>query len=168
MSSSMFELLTSIPTQLGLSEEYFWEKAVIAFSMKERSDPEQYIQASTDGNFGVRRMVEKVKRYIYLSESEPDAFWSNLSKLFSPSLRITNEVIDVERLELSVEPRRDEVTHPIGEPWWRDKWESLISVKNTLWKMLKENKVIVVSVKVLGIIVLIYCVRSLCHDQTLS
>eukprot|EP00800_Vazella_pourtalesii_P010290 TRINITY_DN2551_c0_g1_i4.p1 TRINITY_DN2551_c0_g1~~TRINITY_DN2551_c0_g1_i4.p1 ORF type:complete len:133 (+),score=25.67 TRINITY_DN2551_c0_g1_i4:216-614(+) len=41
MSSSMFELLTSIPTQLGLSEESFWKKAVIAFDTKEHSDPKQ-------------------------------------------------------------------------------------------------------------------------------
>ena len=34
MSSSMYKLLTSIPTQLGLGEESFWKKAVIAFSSK--------------------------------------------------------------------------------------------------------------------------------------
>ena len=98
MSSSMYNLLTSIPTQLGLSEESFWKKAVIAFSMKERSNPEQYIQESIGGSIGVRRMVEKVEyRYTYVLESEPDAFWSNLSKHIVPSLRITNEVDDVAR-----------------------------------------------------------------------
>ena len=125
MSSSMYDLLTSVPTQLGLSEESFWKKAVIAFSMKERSDPEQYIQESTDENSGVRKMVEKVRgRYTYVSESEPDAFWSNLSKHISPSLRITNEVVDVERSLRSVEPRRDEITRSTGESNLRFQWRT--------------------------------------------
>ena len=151
MSSSMYDLLTSVPTQLGLSEESFWKKTVIAFSMRERCEPKRYIQASIGRSVSLKKIVEKVEyRYTYVSESEPDAFWSNLLKHISPSLRITNEVVDVARFSArylrSVETRRDEVTHPTGEPSWSDKWENLISVKNTLWRIMKENKVIVVSV----------------------
>ena len=78
-SQSMYNLLTSIPTVLGLSEESFWKKAVIAFDTKERPDPEQYIERSIERNIAIKRMVEKVGgRYTYLSHPEFDAAFYNL------------------------------------------------------------------------------------------
>ena len=78
-SQSMYNLLTSIPTNLGLNEESFWKKAVIAFDTKERPDPKQYIERSIERNIAIKRMVEKVGgRYTYLSHSEFDAAFYNL------------------------------------------------------------------------------------------
>ena len=78
-SQNMFELLTSIPTVLGLSEESFWKKAVIAFDTKERPDPKQYIERSIERNIAIQRMVDKVGgRYTYMSHPKPDALLDNL------------------------------------------------------------------------------------------
>ena len=78
-SQSMYNLLTSIPTNLGLNEESFWKKAVIAFDTKERPDPKQYIERSIERNIAIKRMVEKVGgRYTYLSQSEFDVAFYNL------------------------------------------------------------------------------------------
>ena len=139
MSSDMYELLTSIPTQLGFSEESFWPKSVIAFSMKECSDPKQakeYIRLSIDGNNGVKWMFEKVReRYTYLSDSEPDTFLRNFMTHYQ-NLGNPNEVVDVTRSLRSVEARQDEITHPTAESWWRYLQRYLVSVKDKLWRKL--------------------------------
>ena len=79
MSGAMNDLLTGIPTRLGLSEESVWNKAVIAFYMKDHGDPEVYIKDSMNGNVGVKQMVGKAGgRYTYLLKSKPDAFLNKL------------------------------------------------------------------------------------------
>ena len=79
MSSSMHGLLTRIPTILGLSEDSFWKRAVIAFDTKEHPNPKKYIERSIERNISIKRMVKKVGgRYTYLSHTEPDASLDNL------------------------------------------------------------------------------------------
>ena len=160
MSSSMYELLKSIPNQLGLSEESFWKKAAIAFSMKDCSDPERYIQASIDGNFGVRKIVEKVRgRYTYISKTEPNAFWSNLLKQRPqkpPNLSNKNEVFTTARSLPFFQSGRDEVTHTPRESERIYLCRPSTAVGNTLWGKFKARKCIIVSTLV--IVFICFCV----------